>query len=81
MVMIARFRSSRKSLSVIRFPALKLAISIVFSETSKQMGMLKRLPSAMRTFSTTLLILLVKDLRSPEFHGNLRIVVLFIEET
>ncbi len=54
MVMIARFRSSRKSLSVIRSPAFRPAFSTVFSETSKHIGMLKRLPSAMRTFSTTL---------------------------
>ena len=78
--MIARFRSSRKSLSVIRAPAFRLAVSIVLIETSKHIGMLNRLPSAMRTFSTTLVFVSRRSLLSGT-PCNLRIVVLLVKET
>lgn len=53
-VRIARFRSSRKSRRVMRAPGWRLLSETVCWETSRVMGIEKRLPSARRTFSQTL---------------------------
>ena len=77
---MARFLSSRKSRRVARAPGFKPAFSIVFSETSRHIGILQRLPSASRKFWTTLEER--KRVHAElEMDCDLRVVVSLVQET